>query len=64
MNLERVFSLKAHQTTIKQEVSAGTIAFLTSVYIVAINSTILQTRVFRLRVQRLRRLLRVFSAVC
>ncbi|MBM7838166.1 AGZA family xanthine/uracil permease-like MFS transporter [Alkalihalobacillus xiaoxiensis] len=41
MNLERVFSLKAHQTTIKQEVSAGTIAFLTSVYIVAINSTIL-----------------------
>ncbi|GAF19356.1 LOW QUALITY PROTEIN: guanine-hypoxanthine permease [Bacillus sp. JCM 19046] len=61
MNLERVFSLKAHQTTIKQEVSAGTIAFLTSVYIVAINSTILQTQVFRLRVQRLRRLLRVFS---
>lgn len=41
MVTERIFKLKAHQTSAKQEMSAGMIAFLTSVYIVAINATIL-----------------------
>ncbi|WP_054711279.1 NCS2 family permease [Bacillus sp. JCM 19041] len=35
------FRLKEHGTTVKQELSAGTVAFLTSVYIVAINASIL-----------------------
>lgn len=35
------FQLHKHDTTMKQELGAGTVAFLTSVYIVAINSSIL-----------------------
>ncbi|CAM5795631.1 NCS2 family permease [Brevibacillus borstelensis] len=40
--LERIFHLQASQTTVKKEIMAGFIAFVTIVYIVAVNSSVLE----------------------
>ena len=41
MNLERVFGLAAHGTTVRTEILAGVTTFLTMAYIVVVNPAIL-----------------------